>query len=232
MRVRRRGAVVVLTLVVGLTAAFTAQAHASPSAVPAATVKVDCVAYDEAGARDVVGVVYALTHVGDMTCIGGSFTSVSGVPKSDVAAVRADRTLDPTWNPSTDGVVYALATSADQSKIFLGGGSTTVNGEARGRLAAVDPVAGAFVSNWTTTPGNNLVRALIADSGDRLYFGGSFLPGSGVTTDWNPSAYRHSGCGPVPSRRCRSAGTSPSSEVSPGGATPASTSDVDGRSES
>jgi hypothetical protein len=126
------------------------------------------------GSCSVVGVVYALTQVGELTYIGGSFASVSGVPRSNVAAIRADGSLDPTWNPSTDGVVYALAASSDGTKIFLGGGFTTVGGEPRSRLAAVSTDTGALVPGWSTTVSNNLVRALVADSGDRLYVAGSF----------------------------------------------------------
>jgi hypothetical protein len=150
-------------------------ASASPLAVPASTAKVDCVQFDpNTGLCEIVGTVYATTQVGSTTYIGGRFTSVSGVPRANVAAIRGDGTLDPTWNPSTDGIVYALAASSDGSKIFLGGGFTTVGGVARGRLAAVTPDTGSLVPGWTTTPSNNLVRALAADAGDRLYVGGSF----------------------------------------------------------
>jgi hypothetical protein len=70
------------------------------------------------------------------------------VPALERCSHRRDGKLDASWNPSTDGVVYALAASADGSKIFLGGGFTTVNGEPRGRLAAVDPVNGQLVQGW------------------------------------------------------------------------------------
>lgn len=150
-------------------------ASASPQPTPVSTAKVDCVTVDpQTGACQVVGVVYAITQVGGTTYIGGSFKSVSGVARSNVAAIRADGTLDPVWNPSTDGVVYALAASADGSKIFLGGSFTTVGGQARGRLAAVTPDTGQLVAGWTTTAKNNSVRALATDSADRLYVGGNF----------------------------------------------------------
>jgi hypothetical protein len=151
-------------------------AMASPSPTPAPTsATVDCVAKDpDTGKCVILGVVYALAEVGDTTYIGGDFTAVSGVPRSNVAAIDANGKLDASWNPSTDGVVYALAASADGSKIFLGGGFTTVNGEPRGRLAAVDPVNGQLVQGWGTTTSNNLVRALVTDANDRLYVGGSF----------------------------------------------------------
>jgi Domain of unknown function (DUF5122) beta-propeller len=172
-----RSAAIVLGLVAALVALLVSApaASASPLAVPEPTAKVDCVLFDPAtGQCSVAGVVYALTQVGGMTYIGGSFASVSGVPRQNVAAIRADGSLDPTWNPTTDGVVYALAASSDGSKIFLGGGFTTVGGQAHGRLAAVTSDTGQLVSGWTTTTNNNLVRALVADSTDRLYVGGSF----------------------------------------------------------
>jgi hypothetical protein len=96
------------------------------------------------------------------------------VARSNVAAIRGDGTLDPSWNPATDGVVYALAPSSDGSKIFLGGSFTTVGGQARGRLAAVTADTGALVGGWTTTAKNNSVRALATDGADRLYVGGNF----------------------------------------------------------
>jgi hypothetical protein len=150
-------------------------AHASPSATPLPTDKVDCVAYDATGTKcEVLGVVYAMTQVEGLTYIGGSFTSVSGVPRSNVAAIRADGSLDPTWNPSTNGVVYAMAASSDGSKIFLGGGFTTVGGAAWSRLAAVTPDTGALITTWKGTANNNFVRALATDGADRLYVGGTF----------------------------------------------------------
>lgn len=151
-----------------------AVATASPSSLTVSTAKVDCVVYDAAAARcDLAGTVYAITQIGGRTYIGGSFSSVSGQPRSNVAAIRADGTLDPDWTPETDGDVYALAASADGSKVFFGGTFTQVNGQPR-RLAAVTPDTGELVAGWTTTTSNNTVRALIADSGDRLYVGGSF----------------------------------------------------------
>lgn len=150
-------------------------AHASPSATPLPTDKVDCVAYDATGTKcEVLGVVYAMTQVGSLTYIGGSFTSVSGTPRSNVAAIRADGSLDPTWNPSTDGVVYAMAASSDGSKVFLGGGFSTVGGTAWSRLAAVTPDTGALITSWKGTANNNFVRALATDGADRLYVGGTF----------------------------------------------------------
>jgi len=151
-------------------------AAASPSPAPIAQqAKIDCVTVNvETGRCELAGTVYAIAHIGTTTYVGGNFKSVSGVPRSNVAAIRADGSLDPSWNPSTDGVVYALAVSADRSKIFLGGAFLTVGTDARRGLAAVDPVLGEVQDSWTTVANNTPVRALVADSRDRLYVGGNF----------------------------------------------------------
>lgn len=158
----------------GLVVASQGTVWASPSSTPSPTAKIDCVAFDSTGRCEVVGVVYATTQVGGRTYVGGQFTSVSGVPRANVAAIRTDGTLDPAWNPSTNGIVYALAASSDGTRIFLGGTFTTVGGQSRSRLAAVTPDTGALMLDWTATVNNNAVRALAADQGGRLYVGGNF----------------------------------------------------------
>ena len=159
-------------LALPLTGVNPASASVEGGALP--TAKVNCVAFAADGTCDVKGVVYAMTQVGDLTYIGGSFAEVSGAPRANVAAVRSDGTLDADWNPSTDGVVYALAASSDGGRIFLGGGFTRVGSQSRSRLAAVTAETGDVVAGWTTTVNNNHVRALVADEGDRLYVGGNF----------------------------------------------------------
>lgn len=162
--------VAVVSMLIG-----TGIAAASPVSTPQPTAKVDCLVLDSTGTKcELAGVVYATTQVAGLTYIGGQFASVDGTPRSNVAAIRTDGTLDPTWNPSTDGIVYALAASSDGSKVFLGGTFTTVGGTSHPRIAAVTPDTGALVPGWKTTANTNAVRALAADAGDRLYVGGNF----------------------------------------------------------
>ncbi len=121
----------------------------------------------------IAGVVYAITQVETGPTSAARSPRCRGW-RGNVAAIRADGTLDPNWNPSTDGIVYALAASSDGSKIFVGGGFTTVGGQAHGRLAAVTPDTGALVSGWTTTAKNNTGARTRSRRGDRLYVGGNF----------------------------------------------------------
>ncbi len=180
----RRGSAAVVPLLVALVALLVgASAAGSPAPTPLSTVKVECVVFNTStNTCEIAGVVYAMTQVGDRTYIGGSFTTIAGQPRANLAAIRGDGTLDPTWAPTTDGIVYALAASSDGTKIFAGGTFTTVNGSAR-RLAALTPDTGQLVPGWTTTTSNNTVRSLVTDPADRLYVGGNFsrIGGHGIT---------------------------------------------------
>jgi len=129
-----------------------------------------------AGTPDVTapvsGEVYAVAQVGNRTIIGGDFTAVGGVPRRNVAAIRADGSVDPTFDPSPDGTVQAVAGSADGSRIFIGGTFNNVLGAARQNLAAVDATSGAAIGTWDANT-DGTVYAL-ASSGNRVYAGGTF----------------------------------------------------------
>jgi hypothetical protein len=118
------------------------------------------------------GIVYTSVQVGDRTFIGGLFTEVGGLPRQNVAALLANGEVDPTWNPSPNGVVYSLAASSDGSAVFVGGNFTAIAGGTRNRLAAVTTATGANVTNWRANA-TRAVRAMAVE-GDRLYVGGGF----------------------------------------------------------
>ena len=52
--------------------------------------------------------------------IAGHFTSVLGVPRSNIARLNANGNLDTGFDPKANGVVYSVAVQAD-GKILLGG---------------------------------------------------------------------------------------------------------------
>jgi hypothetical protein len=133
--------------------------------------------------------------------IGGSFTSVGAAHIENVAHVFFDGTLDTEWEAGTDGPVYALARSGAGGGVtlYLGGAFTTVNGESRVGLAAID-VNGALVPEFdpAVTGGSETVLALEV-RGSTLYVGGSFdgvgggssanlgaVDASGTATSWSP----------------------------------------------
>jgi len=149
------------------------------------------------------GDVQALVRLADGSLVvGGYFDSINGVPRRNIAKVRADGTLDPDWNPSADQRVSALAVGTDGS-VYAGGSFSTIGGRARSRLAKISP-NGAGVVNALWAPGaDGDVAALAIDSLGNVYVGGSFASIRGIprsnlaklsstgtgTVDaaWNPS---------------------------------------------
>jgi outer membrane protein assembly factor BamB len=129
----------------------------------------------DAGTAQTNGPVYAMAQVGNLTIIGGRFTAVSGQPRLNVAAIRQDGTLDPTFNPTVEGEVLALAGSEDGSRVFIGGLFSQAGGAARANLAAVDAVTGLAVPSWQAdTAGNQPTVHSLAVAGERLYVAGRF----------------------------------------------------------
>ncbi|MEU8222860.1 LamG-like jellyroll fold domain-containing protein [Kribbella sp. NPDC048915] len=113
---------------------------------------------------------------------GGRFTTVrppGAAPGTGEVAQAYLAAFDATtgdlvtaFNPVLNGQVYAVAASADGSRIFVGGDFTKVNGQTRNRIAAFDTATGALVSNWK--PSVSYRVKTIAVSGTTVYFGGSF----------------------------------------------------------
>lgn len=110
--------------------------------------------------------------------IGGNFSSVDGQTRYRVAAFDIGTgVLDPTFRPTTDYIVFAIAPTA--STVYLGGGFNSVGGQPRPRLAAVSATTGAVLA-WAPTA-DNTVRALaLAPDGSRVVAAGNFSTLSGT----------------------------------------------------
>ena len=88
--------------------------------------------------------VSALSVVGDTLYVGGVFASVSGQPRTHLAAVNA-RTGEPLpWNPRPDAEVNALAAAA--GTVYVGGRFTRVGSVSRLAIAAFDAATGAMAA--------------------------------------------------------------------------------------
>jgi hypothetical protein len=134
--------------------------------------------------------------------IGGSFHSVNGVPRNNIARINADGSLDPAWDPNADNLVDAIVIDA-ASNVFVGGYFDHIGGQPRQYLAKLQGPTGAADTNWDPHP-NRGVSALALDT-DNLYVGGAFTSvgsvgrnylariavGDGsVDTTWDPSPDR------------------------------------------
>ncbi len=132
--------------------------------------------------------------------LGGEFTSVNGVPRSNLAHVRADGTLDG-WAPSPDGTVWSLA--LDGSKLYVGGSFYNIGGQGRWGLAAIDRTTG-LASGWDPHSSFGGISGTVyglAVSGSTVYAGGGFNniggqsrsglaaldAATGLAAAWNPN---------------------------------------------
>lgn len=144
--------------------------------------------------------VLALAISGGTLYLGGSFSNVSGLPRSRLAAVDASTGFAlPDWVANADGNVYALVVSG--GRLFVGGGFTTLSGITRRGLAAVAADTSILVAGWSPHADGGEVRAMVEGNGT-LFVGGSFSQiaftsrnrlaavnsSSGALLPWNPDA--------------------------------------------
>lgn len=127
--------------------------------------------------------------------IGGDFGAVMGVRRQGLAHILAGGGLSE-WNPGANDVVYTLAVVG--STIYVGGNFTTIGGQPRNRIAALDATTGA-ATDWN--PNADRPVWSLANSGSTIYAGGNFaeIGGharnniaaldavTGGATDWNPN---------------------------------------------
>jgi hypothetical protein len=153
--------------------------------------------------------VNVVAAAGSQVLAGGSFSSVGGVTRKDLAAIDATTGQATSWNP---GVVPAFplftvpvdAISVAGGLVYVGGSFSSVGGQLRTDLAALDPTTGNATS-WnpgatSVFPENGHVSALLATP-STVYAAGSFttLAGraqrylgavstvSGAATGWSPA---------------------------------------------
>jgi len=135
------------------------------------------------------GIVYSVVHGGGRVYVGGKFKSLRRCPTGvtcpdgtiktvnvgalDAATGEGVRTFKVTV--AGDGaVVYALAVL--NGRLYIGGKFTSVNGEPRTNLAAVDATTGALVTTFSPKVGtttDDYVRGMLSHDG-MLYVAGKF----------------------------------------------------------
>ena len=128
--------------------------------------------------------------------IGGSFSAVGGIARSNVARVSSDLSVS-AWDPGADNGVFAL--ERDGSIVYAGGAFSAIGGQARGYIAALNGATGAATS-WNPAA-DGYVDALEV-GGTKVYAGGDFTviggqprnriaaldPATGMATAWDPNA--------------------------------------------
>ncbi len=108
--------------------------------------------------------------------IGGDFTVINGESRQRLARLNADGSLDSSFNPAANfnGSVNALSVRAD-TKLFVGGSFSVVNGEAVARLARIN-ANGTLDKSFVTGAGpNSSVYTVLPLPGDSVLVGGQFI---------------------------------------------------------
>ena len=113
--------------------------------------------------------------------IGGNFSTVNRSPRSCVAQLNADGTLDGAFNPGTGANAEVLAVACQQDgKVLIGGSFTSVNRVPRNRLARLN-ADGTVDTGFNPGSGGNLpVRAIRVQEDGRILIGGQFTLFNGV----------------------------------------------------
>ncbi|HET7475405.1 MAG TPA: hypothetical protein VFJ97_05200 [Dermatophilaceae bacterium] len=128
-----------------------------------------------AGTAAVNGPVYASAVVGNVLVVGGSFSSVGGQRRVNLAALDATTGKLLSWRADTNGTVWALG--AVNGMIAVGGSFSTVAGQARPYVAVITTTGAVRATAWR--PSGPVLA--VAGYGSTLYFGGTFATVNGVS---------------------------------------------------
>ncbi len=122
-------------------------------------------------------IVNSLSVNGNTLYAGGSFYSVDGLSRNNLAAFNLINDSLTNWNPNASDEVNTV--SASGNNVYAGGNFTSVNGVMRNGLAAID-LKSKSVLSWNPNVGISYVNSMvIADS--VLYAGGYFSSIGGDT---------------------------------------------------
>ena len=152
---------------------------------------------------DYNGSISALAVSGSTVYAGGSFDSIGGQARNDIAALDASSGLATAWDPEASAVGYATvnALAVSGSTVYAGGQFTSIGGQTRNHIVALDAGSG-LATGWDPNANSN-VDALVV-SGSTVYAAGWFTTiggqtrkniaaldaGTGLATAWDPSADR------------------------------------------
>jgi uncharacterized delta-60 repeat protein len=117
--------------------------------------------------------------------VGGFFTTVNGVARTNIARLNADGSLDTTFQngmAGANGVVFALALQLD-GKVLIGGFFTTVNGTARSGIARLNSDGSLDTGFQNGMAGASLprVESISVQTDGRVLIGGGFGTVNGVS---------------------------------------------------
>ena len=105
----------------------------------------------------------------------GEFTSYNGTPRSYLARLNPDGSIDPSFNAGSgaNGMVHSMAFQND-GQLLIGGAFTAYNGTPRNRIARLNP-DGTLDPSFNPGGGaNGVIHALAIQSDGKILVGGDF----------------------------------------------------------
>jgi hypothetical protein len=118
--------------------------------------------------------VNAIAVAGSTVYVGGAFSKIGGQPRVDLAALSASTAKATSWDPgipSDSGLRPVTVLTLGGSTLYVAGGFSTIGGQSRDGLAAVDTLT-STVTGWD--PAFEGVLFALAVEGSTVYLGGSF----------------------------------------------------------
>ncbi len=117
----------------------------------------------------------ALATAGDLLYVGGAFETIGGETRNNIGAIDVESGTHTNWDPSADGIVYAVELSGDT--LLIGGDFHNLNTNSqnvvRSRLAALDTLKSVDSATPWTPAADATVRDMVI-AGNTLYIGGDF----------------------------------------------------------
>src|SRR4051794_14790862 len=202
------GALIML-LVGGVLGLLAPAAWADTRPTPPSASNPETVSADALPTVQVNGVVWSMVTVGNTVYATGSFTAarpagalpgVNETPRANLVAFNLATGVMTAWNHSLNGQGRIIVASPDQSRIYVGGDFTTVDGQPRGHVAAFDVATGNLIPGFAPT--SNGITYALAATNSTVYAGGTFNTAGGLTrtrlaayratdgsvTNWAPTA--------------------------------------------
>lgn len=123
------------------------------------------------------GSVDSLLLAGGLVYAGGSFTSIGGHARNNLAALDPAGGVSTQWNPNVGGGVLTLAATSDAT-VVAGGYFSSTDGVIRHGLAALGPDGTA--TGWNPGADDNVKAIAPSPDGATVYVAGEFTHVGGV----------------------------------------------------
>ncbi len=127
-----------------------------------------------AGTITTEGAVFTMQAVTGGMIIGGLFDTVNGVPRTSIAKINSNGTLDPTFNAPIVGFNRLVNDmKLDGSTLYFCGDFLTVGGAPTQHVARVNSTTGAVDAGWFTKPLTPIL--CLETDGSHVYIGSAGL---------------------------------------------------------